>query len=143
MIIGNFSYDAQNDTYAGDIATLTLERRAVMFRPNEKGGDKEPDYRVVQDREEGTVELGAAWKRSSGTGREFLSVLLDDPALPASLNAALFPSDQGERASLVWQRQIRKAPAAEAKPEAAEPKPATPRGRRASAARRPADAVPS
>ena len=74
MIIGNFSYDAQHDTYAGDIATLTLERSAVTFRPNDKGGDKEPDYRVVQEREEGTVELGAAWKRSSGTGREFQRV---------------------------------------------------------------------
>jgi uncharacterized protein (DUF736 family) len=143
MVIGNFSYDAHHDIYSGDIATLTLERGGVMFRPNEKGGDKEPDYRVVQEREGGTVELGAAWKRSSGSGREFLSVLLDDPALPGALNAALFFSDQSERATLVWQRQLRKAPVAEAKPEAAEPKPASPRPRRGSAARRLTDAAPS
>ena len=137
MIIGNFSYDAQHDTFSGDIATLTLERNAVVFRPNEKGGDKEPDYRIVQERGEGTVELGAAWKKSSDSGREFLSVMLDDPALPASLNAALFFSGQTERATLVWQRQVKKAPATEAKPDTAETKSTGPRSRRAGAPRRP------
>jgi uncharacterized protein (DUF736 family) len=137
MIIGNFSYDPDRDIYSGGIATLTLERSCVMFRPTEKGGDKEPDYRIVQEREEGTVELGAAWKRSSGSGREFLSVLLDDPALPASLNAALFLSDRDDRATLVWQRQARKAPAAEANPGAAVAKGAAARPRRPAAARSP------
>src|SRR4051794_34695468 len=31
----------------------------------EKGGDEEPDYRVVYASLEGTVEFGAAWKRTS------------------------------------------------------------------------------
>jgi uncharacterized protein (DUF736 family) len=128
MIIGNFTYDLDRDTYAGAITTLTLQRGSVVFRPTEKNGDKEPDYRVIQETEAGTVELGAAWKRSSERGREFLSVLLDDPALASSVNAALFPSDQNERATLVWQRQNRKAPAAE--PEAPKARP-----RRAAAAR--------
>jgi uncharacterized protein (DUF736 family) len=112
MIIGNFTYDPDRDTYAGEITTLTLQRASVMFRPTEKNGDKEPDYRIVHETEGGTVELGAAWKRSSERGREFLSVLLDDPALASSVNAALFSSDQDDRATLVWQRQNRKAPAA-------------------------------
>lgn len=128
MIIGNFTYDLDRDTYAGEITTLTLQRGNVMFRPTEKSGDKEPDYRVVHETEGGTVELGAAWKRNSERGRDFLSVVLDDPALASSVNAALFPSDQGERGMLVWQRQIRKAPAAA--PEAPKARP-----RRAAAAR--------
>jgi uncharacterized protein (DUF736 family) len=62
------------------------------------------------------VEFGAACKRSSDKDRDFLSVMLDDPALPASLNAALFLSDRDDRATLVWQRQAEEAPAAEAEP---------------------------
>lgn len=136
MIIGNFFYDPQMDRYGGEIATLTVERSGVEFRPTDKTGDKEPDYRVIQVRDGAIVELGAAWKRSSDRGRDYLSVLLDDPALPSSVNAALFPSvDDQDRATLVWQRQAKKAPAAEAAP--AEPKPANGRSRRASAARHP------
>src|SRR5580700_8663636 len=33
--------------------------------------------------------------------------MLDDPALPASLHAALFLSDRDDRATLVWQRQAK------------------------------------
>jgi uncharacterized protein (DUF736 family) len=69
----------------------------VELRPIDKASDKEPDYRVVQERDGVIVEFGAAWKRSSGKDRDFLSVLLDDPALPASLNAALFLSDRDDR----------------------------------------------
>jgi uncharacterized protein (DUF736 family) len=116
MIIGNFSYDRDHDTYAGDITTLTLQRNNVVFRPSPKRGDREPDYRIIQERDGAVVEFGAAWKRSSERQRDFLSVLLDDPALPSSFNAALFPSEQGDRATLVWQRQIRKTPAAETEP---------------------------
>ena len=103
MIIGNFSYDAEHNTYAGEITTLTLQRSNVELRPNDKAADKETDYRIVQERDGAFVEFGAAWKRSSGSGREFLSITLDDPALPASLNAALFFLDRDDRATLVWQ----------------------------------------
>jgi hypothetical protein len=47
MIIGNFRYDAEHDTYAGDIATLTLQRSQVVMRPNDKSSEKEPDYRIA------------------------------------------------------------------------------------------------
>ena len=64
MIIGNFSYDRDHGTYSGEITTLTLQRSNVVFRPIEKGGDKEPDYRIVQEGNGATVEFGAAWRRS-------------------------------------------------------------------------------
>jgi Protein of unknown function (DUF736) len=62
------------------------------------------------------VEFGAAWKRSSGSGLDFLSVTLDDPALPASVNVAMFLSDHHGQATLVWQRTVKRAATAEAKP---------------------------
>jgi uncharacterized protein (DUF736 family) len=131
MIVGNFSYDAGRDTYTGEITTLTLQRSNVVFRPTDKAGDREPDYRIVQERDGAVVEFGAAWKRSSDKGRDFLSVMLDDPALPASLHAAVFLSDRDDSATLVWQRQARKGPAAEAEPTNARPRrPSASRGPR-------------
>ena len=65
MIVGNFSYDFNRDTYTGEITTLTLQRSKVVFRPTDKVGDREPDYRIVQERDGAIVEFGAAWKRSS------------------------------------------------------------------------------
>ena len=130
MIIGNFRYDAAHDTYAGDIATLTLQRSQVLMRPNNKSSDKEPDYRITQERLDGTVEFGAAWKRRGEGGREFLSIMLDDPSLPSPLNAVMFTTDNGEGTRLVWQRPPKKTPAADAKPDA-------PRARRPQTARSP------
>jgi uncharacterized protein (DUF736 family) len=131
MIIGHFSYDHQSDTYFGTITTLTLQRGNLVLRPTNKSGEKEPDYRFVQEADDGTVEFGAAWKRSSGQGRDFLSVVLDDPALPASLNAAMFLSDRDDTATLVWQRPKPKPPATESEPKASRPSRPSARGPRA------------
>jgi uncharacterized protein (DUF736 family) len=105
MIIGNFNRDAKADTYAGDITTLTFHRNNVQLRPVDKSSEKEPDYRVVAQTALGTVEFGAAWKRTSEKGQDFLSVSIDDPALSGALNAALFPGENGETAVLVWNRK--------------------------------------
>jgi len=104
MIIGNFKHDPNRDTYTGEIKTLTLLRTNVQFRSVEKGGKKGPDYRIVEDGAAGTVELGAAWKRTSKADKEFLSVTLDDPALPRSLSAALVAGDAEHSAILIWSR---------------------------------------
>lgn len=112
MIIGIFNLDKKSGIYAGDITTLTVQRNAVYFKPNEKSGDKEPDYRIVAQGGAGFVELGAAWKRTSEKGQDFLSVSLDDPSLPASLNAALFTAEDGKTAQLVWTRPKSKKKAA-------------------------------
>jgi uncharacterized protein (DUF736 family) len=103
MIIGNFTYDAKADTYYGDVTTLSFYA-TVELRPIEKSADKEPDYRVVSKAGFGTVEFGAAWKRASERGQDFLSVSIDDPALTDPLNAALFTAEDGKTAQLVWNR---------------------------------------
>jgi uncharacterized protein (DUF736 family) len=113
MLIGNFTYDAGEDTYSGDITTLSMQRSGVQLRPNKKTGDWDPDYRMIAEMDGGTVEFGAAWKRKSEKGRPFLSVALDDPALSSPVNAALFLDEDGEAAALVWNRPKRKSKAAE------------------------------
>jgi uncharacterized protein (DUF736 family) len=116
MIIGNFSYDPARDTYTGELATLTVPTRTLVFQPNEAKGDKgrrQPNYRILSPATGGDVELGAAWKKHSDEGREYLSVTLADPALTQPVNAAMVASgDNGEAFILVWSRDTRKAKAA-------------------------------
>jgi uncharacterized protein (DUF736 family) len=114
--IGNFTYDPADDTYVGAITTLTLHRQNVTLCPADKSHDREPDYRIVHEQEGVVVDIGAGWKRSSERGREFISIMLDDPALPAPIYAAMFLADQGHNATLAWQRAPKKAPAPEAEP---------------------------
>lgn len=121
MIIGNFKYDADTDTYAGDVTTLTFQRSNVQLTPHEKSGDKEPDYRLVGETDFGSVEFGAAWKRTGDGGQEFLSVSIDDPTLPGSLNAVMFRDEDSENATLVWKR---KKPEQKASGDTKAPKPA-------------------
>jgi uncharacterized protein (DUF736 family) len=111
MIIGNFSYKQAEDTYTGEIKTLTLLRGSVQFRPVEAKSKDGPNYRVVVQGETSQVELGAAWKRNSQNGRDFLSVSLDDPGLARPFNAALMPSEDGKSAILIWSRPVKKAKA--------------------------------
>jgi uncharacterized protein (DUF736 family) len=103
-VIGHFCYDAREDTYAGTINTLTISHIDVRFSPTGKFGNRAPDYRVVAEAAGGSADIGAAWRRTSDTGREYLSVTLDDPALPGPLHAALFQGDDGAAARLVWNR---------------------------------------
>jgi uncharacterized protein (DUF736 family) len=113
MIIGNFTHSKARDTFTGAIETLTVPAREVTFQPNDKGGEKAPDYRVLGKTGMGSVELGAAWKRSGENG-EYLSVKLDDPALAQSINCALVGGEGKDGFILVWSRDNggRKAKAA-------------------------------
>ncbi|MEA2823011.1 MAG: hypothetical protein QOJ86_5015 [Bradyrhizobium sp.] len=109
MIIGNFDYDPQTDTYTGFVKTLSVQHSGIVLRPDEKTGVKGPDYRVVFDAEEYASEIGAAWKRTSEAGQEFLSVSIDDPSFERPINAALFLDDEDNTAALLWNRPKAKA----------------------------------
>jgi uncharacterized protein (DUF736 family) len=103
MIIGNFKYDNDRDTYTGEIHTLTLSRSNVMLRPTETKNGKGPHYRVVADLPSGEFELGAAWKRADKAGKLYLSVMLDDPTLPRPVSAAMI-HEGVTGALLIWSR---------------------------------------
>jgi uncharacterized protein (DUF736 family) len=97
MIIGNFQ---QNDgRFVGTIKTLTFETEAVI-EPIEKRGDKRPDYCITSD----DAEIGAAWKKTSREGAQYLSVSLDDPSFAASVNASLVKSGAELGHTLYWDR---------------------------------------
>ena len=95
-IIGNFT--ATDNGYRGKIRTLTLDLD-VEFVANEKSSHSAPDYRLMA----GDYQLGAAWAKVSKAERPYLSVSIDDPALPRTIYARLLESD-GQH-SLIWSRE--------------------------------------
>jgi uncharacterized protein (DUF736 family) len=91
---------ARHNSFSGQIKTVTLNVKA-KFAPAEKDNDKAPDYRIFA----GQTELGAAWKRTSNAGREYLSVKLDDPTFPAPIFASLVAVEGGDSYALIWSRR--------------------------------------
>jgi uncharacterized protein (DUF736 family) len=101
-IIGTFS--AVKDGYAGTIRTLTMSVRVRLVANDRKEAEGAPDFRIVA----GAAEIGAAWRRTrKGSEETYLSVKLDDPALPQPIWGALFEATDDGPARLVWRRDRR------------------------------------
>ena len=98
--IGTFT--KSGDDFTGTVKTLALNVKAKIARA-EKENDKAPDYRIFA----GATEFGAAWKKTSGAGREYLSVKLDDPSFAAPIFASLVGTEGGDGYALVWSRRSR------------------------------------
>ena len=98
--IGSFA--KIDNGYVGAVKTLTLNVKA-RFAPAEKEKDAAPDFRIFA----GATEFGAAWKKKAKeTGREYLSVKLDDPSLPAPIYGTLIEAEGEENVfSLIWSRR--------------------------------------
>lgn len=98
--IGTFTKTANGDI-TGTVKTLTLNVKA-KFVPAEGESERGPDYRIFA----GATEFGAAWKKTAReTGREYLSVKLDDPSFPAPIYASLVEDEGGEGHNLIWSRR--------------------------------------
>jgi uncharacterized protein (DUF736 family) len=87
-------------TYTGAVKTLSINAKTTI-KLADKANDRAPDYRIFQ----GSVEFGAAWKKTSSEGREYLSVKLDDPSFPAPIYATLVEADEPDTFSLIWSRR--------------------------------------
>jgi uncharacterized protein (DUF736 family) len=92
---------SENGDYAGAVKTLTLNVKA-RITPVEKTNDKAPDFRIYAGRTE--IEFGAAWRKTSNDGREYLSVKLDDPSFPSPIYASLVEVEAEDGLSLIWSR---------------------------------------
>ena len=96
--IGTFT---KNDNgFAGTVRTLALNVK-VKLVPNEKTNENAPDFRIQTG---GGYDLGAAWKKTSEAGRDYLSVTLDDPSLPATIYARLIEDEDSGKHTLIWSR---------------------------------------
>lgn len=96
--IGTFT--KSTDGFTGAVRTLTLNVKATI-RPAERENDKAPDYRVYA----GAIEFGAAWRKTSNAGRDYLSLKLDDPSFPAPIYASLVEIEGEDSLSLIWSRR--------------------------------------
>jgi uncharacterized protein (DUF736 family) len=78
--IGTFT--AEKDGFTGTLRTLTLNVKAKLV-PNDKGdNEKAPDFRL----QAASHDIGAAWKKTSEAGRDYLSVTVDDQNEPTALS---------------------------------------------------------
>lgn len=96
------SFTASGNGFNGTIRTLNLNVKATL-RAIERASEKGPDFHIFA----GTVEFGAAWKKTSNEGRDYLSIKLDDPSFPAPIYATLIEVENEEYFSLIWSRQNR------------------------------------
>ncbi|KMO26635.1 hypothetical protein VQ02_34145 [Methylobacterium variabile] len=97
--IGTFT-QTQNG-FTGDIATLTIQAKKVaIVAETERSGETAPTHRIYL----GRAEIGAGWAKVSKGERDYISVKLDDPSLPAPLYARLFAEEDGTTHSLIWTR---------------------------------------
>ncbi|AKH43041.1 uncharacterized protein (DUF736 family) [Altererythrobacter atlanticus] len=96
--IGTFTAN-DNGELVGNIRTLTLNTQTIL-RPVDKDGEKSPDFRVST----GDLDIGAAWKKTSREGRDYISVKLDDPSFLAPVYATLSETDTAGEYVLIWSR---------------------------------------
>jgi uncharacterized protein (DUF736 family) len=94
------SFTASGNGFSGTIKTLNLNVKATVHTV-ERTSEKGPDYRILA----GATEFGAAWKKTSNEGRDYLSVKLDDPSFPAPIYASLVKVEGDEGFSLIWSRR--------------------------------------
>ena len=95
--IGTFT--KTGESFTGAVKTLSINAKTTI-KLADKASDKAPDYRVFA----GSVEFGAAWKKTSNEGRDYLSVKLDDPSFPAPIFATLVEGEDDNH-SLIWSRR--------------------------------------
>ena len=97
--IGSFT-KASDGSFSGTVKTLSINAK-ITLKPADKSSDKAPDYRIYAN----VMELGAAWRKTSTEGRDYLSLKLDDPSFPAPVYAVLLESDEPGSHVLIWSRR--------------------------------------
>jgi uncharacterized protein (DUF736 family) len=99
------SFKKSGTEYQGEIVTLSVQAKGVRIVPETTSANEDaPSHRVYV----GRAEIGAAWSKRSGQGRDYLSVKLDDPSFTAPIYANLFEDEDGEAYSLIWSRSSRR-----------------------------------
>lgn len=99
--IGKFT-QSNDGGWAGIIQTLVFNAKVKLVPNDNREHENAPAFWVVV----GQSRLGDAWEvKAASNERPYLQLRLDDPCLSEPLTAALFASDDGKSAQLVWNRR--------------------------------------
>jgi len=100
--IGTFTR-AKDGGWTGSIHTLTINTKVRLVPNDNRDNENAPVFRVFV----GQSRVGDAWAARSGgdSPKDYFRVRLDDPSLPDAISAALFQSEDGNAAQLVWNRR--------------------------------------
>jgi uncharacterized protein (DUF736 family) len=101
--IGTFTKNPDG-SFTGGISTLSLQSSNVRITPEpDRSSESAPSHRDIV----GRADIGAAWPKTSGEGRAYLGLKLDDPSFAAPIYANLFEQEDCKTHLLVWSRQRR------------------------------------
>ena len=104
--IGTFTKNENGTGFTGAVKTLTLNVKAKFVptpRPTTRPSDKAPDFRIFSGRDR--VRRRLEEDEPAETGRDYLSVKLDDPSFPAPIYASLVEAEDGSGQNLIWSRR--------------------------------------
>jgi len=96
-------FKATENGYEGHIETLLLKAK-LAIEPARKSSDNQPDYRVFHVTDHFKSDIGAAWKRKSREGSEYLSLSLDDMGFPGRVYCRLVKTGAEKGHTLFWER---------------------------------------
>lgn len=101
-VIGTFT-PAKDGGWAGTIRTLTIDAKVRLVPNDDRTSTKAPAFRVLV----GNSRIGEAWEaKTRGIApKGYLRVKLDDPMLPGPIIAAIFVSETGDVAQMLWGRR--------------------------------------
>jgi uncharacterized protein (DUF736 family) len=100
--IGHFTRSKSG--YSGRIRTLSLDAELALVPAEHSDAQNAPDYRIHLGDGDGP-EVGAGWKRTGEKAGDYVSLLLDDPALTQPIRANLFQSSDDKSAWILnWNR---------------------------------------
>jgi len=101
--IGQFT--RTRDGYRGRLKTLTLDAELTLVPTEPSDTENAPDYRIHIGDDDDALEVGAGWKRTGEKAGDYVSVLINDPALPHPIHANLFHSvSENDAYLLTWNR---------------------------------------
>jgi uncharacterized protein (DUF736 family) len=105
-LIGTFV--PTSDGFTGRIKTLLLDADLTLSALREPAGENPPDYIITFGKQGEGPFVGAARKRKTEKGTDFISVRIDDPSFSSPIFAGLFPSEKSPTIyNLYWTRLTR------------------------------------
>lgn len=101
-VIGTFT-PAKDGGWVGTIRTLTIDAKVRLVPNDDRTSKKAPAFRVFV----GSSRIGEAWDAKTGglSPKDYLRVQLDDPMLAEPISAAMFVSESGSEAQMLWSRR--------------------------------------